>query len=276
MAKSRFEYVRKFEQLDRCLQNTWIVVRIDGKGFHRFSERHDFQKPNDDRALGLMNSCAASVLTAFQDVIIGYGQSDEYSFVFKRKTETYNRRASKLASTVVSLFTSNYVYNWEKHFPTTELIYPPSFDSRVVLYPTTRNLRDYLSWRQVDCHINNMYNTCFWKLVLEGGLSNQEAEARLKVTDSRLKNELLFSEYNTNYNDEAEIHKKGTVVYKEKEIGEKFIPSESPSFAGGEPKAKIVKESRTVIKTENVDIIKDAFWKMHPTLLGDDINGDGD
>ena len=25
------------------------------------------------------------------------------------------------------------------------------FDGRVVLYPTEKNLRDYLSWRQADC-----------------------------------------------------------------------------------------------------------------------------
>ena len=35
MAKSKFEYVRQFETVDRCLPNTWIVVRIDGKGFHK-------------------------------------------------------------------------------------------------------------------------------------------------------------------------------------------------------------------------------------------------
>ena len=35
MAKSKFEYVRKFEQNDACLLNTWIVVRLDGKCFHR-------------------------------------------------------------------------------------------------------------------------------------------------------------------------------------------------------------------------------------------------
>lgn len=38
----------------------------------------------------------------------------------------------------------------------------------------------------------------------------------LQVTDSGLKNEMLFTEFNTNYNDEPEMYKKGTVVYKEK------------------------------------------------------------
>lgn len=36
MAKSMFEYVRQFETPDRCLLNTWIVVRIDGKNFHKY------------------------------------------------------------------------------------------------------------------------------------------------------------------------------------------------------------------------------------------------
>lgn len=32
----RYEYVRSFEQSDALLPNTWIVVRIDGRGFHRY------------------------------------------------------------------------------------------------------------------------------------------------------------------------------------------------------------------------------------------------
>lgn len=35
MAKSKFEYVRAFEADDVCLPNTWAVVRLDGRNFHR-------------------------------------------------------------------------------------------------------------------------------------------------------------------------------------------------------------------------------------------------
>lgn len=57
-----------------------------------------------------------------------------------------------------------------------------------------------MSWRQVDCkflacscfcgereltpyigHINNLYNTTFWMMVLKGGMSNTDAEQELKV-----------------------------------------------------------------------------------------------
>lgn len=32
----RYEYVRLFEQPDTLLANTWIVVRIDGRGFSKY------------------------------------------------------------------------------------------------------------------------------------------------------------------------------------------------------------------------------------------------
>lgn len=48
MANSRFDYVRDFETNDTILPNCWIVVRIDGKAFHKFTQKHDYNKPNDD------------------------------------------------------------------------------------------------------------------------------------------------------------------------------------------------------------------------------------
>lgn len=93
MAKSKYEYVRKFEQNDQCLLNCWIVIRIDGRNFHRFSDVHGFEKPNDQRALQLMNKCAETVMKEFTDIVIAYGQSDEFSLVFRRSTTQFSRRA---------------------------------------------------------------------------------------------------------------------------------------------------------------------------------------
>lgn len=78
MANSKYEYVKKFEQDDQLLPGTWIVVRIDGRGFHRFSNKHGFEKPNDLRAIKLMNKAAEGVLRDVQDIELGYGVSDEY------------------------------------------------------------------------------------------------------------------------------------------------------------------------------------------------------
>lgn len=39
--------------------------------------------------------------------------------------------------------------------PDTPLKVTPMFDGRAVCYPDISTLRDYLTWRQVDTHINN-------------------------------------------------------------------------------------------------------------------------
>lgn len=98
------------------------------------------------------------------------------------------------------MFSSYYIHLWSTYFPDTPLSTPlPSFDGRAVCYPSVQNLRDYMSWRQVDCklpeissrcfcsnqrvgHINNLYNTTFWSLVQLGGMSGTEAEKFLAVS----------------------------------------------------------------------------------------------
>lgn len=66
---------------------------------------------------------------------------------------------SKLVSTVVSLFTANYIHGWPTFFPDNPLQPPlPNFDGRAVCYPGVQNLRDYMSWRQVDCN-STLYDT---------------------------------------------------------------------------------------------------------------------
>jgi hypothetical protein len=42
---------------------------------------HAFEKPNDERALNLMNACATSMLEKFPDIVFAYGVSDEYRYV---------------------------------------------------------------------------------------------------------------------------------------------------------------------------------------------------
>lgn len=37
MAGSRYAYVRDFELADVALPRTFLVVRIDGKGFHKYA-----------------------------------------------------------------------------------------------------------------------------------------------------------------------------------------------------------------------------------------------
>ncbi|CAI2168628.1 18818_t:CDS:2 [Funneliformis geosporum] len=254
MAKSKYEYVKQFEKDDSLIPNTWLVIRLDGHGFHKFSDRHQFEKPNDHRALDLMNKCAEAVMIEIHDIILAYGQSDEYSFILKKESNLFNRRSAKIVSTIVSLFTSNYVFHWKTYFPDKELQYPPSFDGRAVQYPSNNNLRDYLSWRQADCHINNLYNTCFWALVHSGKTEN-EAENALRGTISSDKNELLHSSFDINYNNLPEMYRKGSVL----------IRKEANLMTLNQKGVEVIRKKK-VVTTSHVDIIHDKFWKENPEL----------
>lgn len=90
------------------------------------------------------------------------------------------RRASKLVSILASAFTGSYVRRWGEHFGGILLHATPMFDGRAVCYPSAAILRDYLSWRQADTHVNNLYNTCFWALV-KAGASTTAAHEQLRV-----------------------------------------------------------------------------------------------
>ncbi|KAI3859277.1 hypothetical protein MKW98_007658 [Papaver atlanticum] len=194
----------------------------------------------------------------FPALVFSYGVSDEYSFVFKKTTEFYNRRSSKIVSITVSFFTSVYVMKWKDFFPDKDLKSIPSFDARTVCYPSTKIVRDYLAWRQVDCHINNQYNTCFWKLI-ESGKTKSVAQDRLKGTQTQDKNEIIF-QLGVNYSNLPAIFRKGSCVFKD--TVEEIVKYNE----NGQP----VKRSRNKVITDHCDIIGDEFWKEHASILKDE------
>lgn len=57
-----------------------MILKWIGCGFGRFSEVHVFEKPNDEHALNLMNSCAVAVMEKLSDLVFSYGVSDEYRY----------------------------------------------------------------------------------------------------------------------------------------------------------------------------------------------------
>jgi len=114
-----------------------------------------------------MDHAARDTMELYPDIVLAFGESDEYrhvysrlvrcptqlffvSFLLKKSTTIYNRRQSKIVSTLTSQFTSSYVFHWSRYFPDTLLQYPPSFDGRIICYPTEKSVKDYFSWRQAD------------------------------------------------------------------------------------------------------------------------------
>ncbi|KAI1797195.1 tRNAHis guanylyltransferase [Ganoderma leucocontextum] len=280
MAGSKFAYVRNFELPDTLLPGTFMVLRIDGHAFHRLSEEHGFTKPNDERALQLMDHAARDVMNEFKDIVLAFGESDEYSFLFRKSAALYNRREAKILTTITSLFTSSYVFNWPKYYTDTPLKYCPSFDGRIVLYPSATVVRDYFSWRQADTHINNLYNTVFWALVLKGDQTTTEAHATLRGTVSSQKHEMLFSRFGVNYNDLPARFRKGSILVREEvstdaegvdgadatSVLEGAVPPTTPQSTS---KKKMKVRVRTTVELHHCDIIGDEFWNSRPNILAD-------
>ena len=268
MSNSKFEYVKGFENKNDLLKNTYIVVRIDGKAFTKFTDAHQYKKPNEIQGIKLMVLSAISVMESFTEIFLAYGQSDEFSFAFKKNARLYNRRHEKILTNVVSQFNSAFVYYWPKIFVNCpELKYPPCFDGRIVLYPSFQNLKDYFSWRYVDCHINDLYNTTFWALVQEGKMSKDEAHQKLKGTLSNDKNEILFSQFKINYNNQPEVYKKGSLVIRVK----KSI-SERPPKKGKNDNDEEVNNKINEINKKNEEYINkcEKEYKIDELMIKND------
>ncbi|KPM37365.1 hypothetical protein AK830_g9190 [Neonectria ditissima] len=259
MANSKFEYVRNFETPDPLLPNTWVVVRVDGRAFTKMCAKYNFEKPNDRRALDLMNTAAKAVVADLPEITLAYGKSQQ----------AREHRGFYL------------------HIPL-RLFVVDSF-SRCSSLVSATNFR---CWRQVDCHINNLYNTTFWTLIQSGGLDNKEAEKALAGTLAADKNEILFSRFSINYNNEPEIYRKGSVVFRDVGISPlqvqnnlnhsqyELVDPESNNIAQTiDSVAEPIKQSKTQtendkkrrakarILVEHLDIIKDDFWDRRPWIL---------
>jgi tRNA(His) guanylyltransferase len=56
----------------------WHLYMFKLSSAIRFSEKHGFAKPNDIRALKLMDAAAKDVMEEHPDIVLAFGESDEY------------------------------------------------------------------------------------------------------------------------------------------------------------------------------------------------------
>jgi len=145
-----------------------------------------------------------------------------------------------------------------------------------------RSLRESPNSDLESGHINNLYNTTFWAMVQKGGIDTTAAEGELKGTVSSDKNEILFSRYDINYNNEPEIFKKGSVVFREYELQERqgtasvhYQEEMSSDMAHADSstlsKTQMDKLRKAKVKgkvvVEHLDVIRDDFWERRPWIL---------
>lgn len=136
-----------------------IVVRVDGRGFSKFTA--DMDKPFD-AVMGQLMAETAAYLVDKTQAVIGYTQSDEISLILEAPGGDASRagdvlfggRFQKLISVIAGLATARFMQGAMESFPeacTREL---PVFDARVFQVPSRMEAVNALLARERDATKN--------------------------------------------------------------------------------------------------------------------------
>lgn len=202
--ENRMRELEYFHNL-RLLPGAWVVVRVDGRGFSRFTESR-FEKPFDLKFHGLMVHTAQALLQEMQGVY-AYTESDEISVLFRPDWDFFDRSLEKVVSTSASIATATFTHAAGAL---------ANFDSRVWLGADQSVVVDYFSWRQADASRCALNGWCYWTL-RKRGLSVTEATAEIDRQSVGFKNELLF-QHGINFNDLPSWQRRGTGLYWEQYV----------------------------------------------------------
>lgn len=174
--------MRRFEcyHEQRILQDSWFIVRLDGRSFSKLTKRN-FIKPFDDKLSAVMQSITSGLVAEYQ-AEYGYTESDEISLLFRPSWSMYERRVEKIVSLMAASATSTFVN--ATHISA-------QFDSRAIVIPTKNSLVDYFRWRQGDAVRNALSQFAFWTLV-GGGMTENKASAELQRCGFKDKLNKLF------------------------------------------------------------------------------------
>jgi tRNA(His) 5'-end guanylyltransferase len=195
----------------RLLPGAWVLLRLDGRGFSRFTESR-FDKPFDARFHDGMVRTARAVLEDLQG-LYAYTASDEISVLFPRNWDLFDRELEKVASLSAGIASA-----------ALSLIFgtPVHFDGRAVLAAEDEQVVDYFRWRQADAARCALNGWCYWTL-RKAGQSVAQATAALVGQSVAAKNELLF-QHGVNFNDLPRWQRRGTGLHWERYEREGYNP----------------------------------------------------
>jgi tRNA(His) guanylyltransferase len=186
----------------RVPDGAWVVLRLDGRGFTRFTEER-CEKPFDAAFHGWMVTAARSVLADFGG-LYAHTESDEVSVLLPRGWAQFDREVEKAVSVSAGLASATFSLACGA---------VAHFDCRVVVAPADELAVDYFRWRQADAARCALNGWCYWTLRNEG-LDARAATRQLSGLSVADKDELLFRR-GVNFNDLSAWQKRGTGLWWE-------------------------------------------------------------
>ena len=142
-------------------RRTYVVIRIDGRGFHKFTEH--LERPYCRSLADALDQAALYLCQEMIGCRFGYGQSDEYSFLltdFEREDSAlwFDGNLQKIVSVSASLFTAAFNACFASAC-TPRAATPPglaAFDARVMVISQRAEVKKYFLWRQLDASANSL------------------------------------------------------------------------------------------------------------------------
>jgi tRNA(His) guanylyltransferase len=184
------------------LPGAWIVIRVDGRGFSRLTER-SFDKPFDPGFSEIMVATAEALLTEF-GARYAYTESDEISVLLDRDFNLFGRSVEKLVSLSAGIASAAYTRRAGE---------AAHFDARLWLGVEVGDVVDYFSWRQADATRCALNGWCYWTL-RKSGASVRRATSALERASTADKNELLF-QHGVNFNELPAWQRRGIGLWWE-------------------------------------------------------------
>jgi tRNA(His) 5'-end guanylyltransferase len=190
-----------------------VFVRLDGRAFHRLTEKIALKKPFDVRFCEAMTRvCTALVADSGLCPDFAFTFSDEISLYFSQLP--FNGRVEKIDSVSASFAASSLTL-------ILGVTTPVSFDARVI--PATRDFAiEYLINRQNEAWRNHVNGYCQQALI-EEGMSAKKAAGQLKGLPSKSLHEMMHQR-GFNLAMTPAWQRRGILVYKKITEKEGFNP----------------------------------------------------
>ena len=162
-------------------KNSKVIVRLDGRAFHKLASDLKLVKPYDRNFYQVMAVVCEDLFREFSPSFV-YTFSDEISLLLNNIP--FDGRIEKINSVMAGFASSSFVIHYDVDFKK-----PPAFDSRIIPI-NDEDILDYFRWRQDESWMNcvNSHGISY----LKTKYSNNEANDKINGMKLNEIHELLF------------------------------------------------------------------------------------